>query len=444
MAPKQKALPLAGVVSLGCSKNLVDTEYLLGGLGAGGWGLVPDHEHADLLLVNTCAFIGPAVEESREAITDALRWKAARPGRTLVVAGCLVNRYGRDLEELFPDVDLFLRPNQIPRLGAWLRLPAPRPKSLPRGGPAFLPAGDLDRALTTGPWAYVKISDGCSNCCHYCTIPAIRGPHRSRSRAAILDEVRALVATGVQEVNLVGQDITRWGGARGEGLAGLVRAVAALPGSFRIRLLYLHPARVDAELLRLFAGEEKLCPYLDIPIQHASSRVLGLMNRPYGRAELTKLFGALRRGVPGVALRTTVMVGYPGEGRREFADLVRFLEDHPVENLGAFVFSPQEGTRAAALPGAVPAALAEERYHEVMALQAKLSARLWAGRRGLTTDALLLAPVPGRKTVWEARTVWQAPEVDGRAIVRGAGEAGRWARVAITGSDVYDLSGKIL
>jgi ribosomal protein S12 methylthiotransferase len=442
---RTKRTPLAGVVSLGCSKNLVDTEYLVGGLGAGGWGLVPEREDADLLLVNTCAFIAPAVEESHEAIADAVAWKARRTGRLVVVAGCMVNRFAGELAARYPAVDLLLAPKQIPRLGEWLALRPPRPQRLGSPGRAFLPAGDLDRSLTTGPWAYLKISDGCSNRCHYCLIPSIRGPHASRTRAAVLDETRALIEAGVREINLVGQDITRFGERRrGGGLAGLVREIAALPGDFRIRLLYLHPERVDEQIVGLFAETPKLCAYLDIPIQHASSRVLAGMNRRYGRADLERLFSTLRERVPGVALRTTVMVGYPGEGKREFAELLSFLRAHPFENLGAFVFSAQAGTKAATLPGAVAAAVAEERYHAVMTLQAELASDLWSARVGQRTEALLLAPAAGRSTIWHARTPWQAPEVDGQIRVRGRGEAGSWVPVLVTGAGAYDLEGKIV
>lgn len=442
---RTRRIPLAGVVSLGCSKNLVDTEYLVGGLGAGGWVLVPDLERADLLLVNTCAFIGPAVEESHEAIADAVRWKGRRAGRTVVVAGCMVNRFGAELAARYPQVDLFLSPKQIPRLGEWLALAPPRPRRLGGPGRAFLPADGLERSLTTGPWAYLKISDGCSNCCHYCLIPTIRGPHASRAPAAVLEEARALVEAGARELNLVGQDITRFGeGRRIGGLVPLVRAIAALPGDFRVRLLYLHPDRVDDGVIDLFADTPKLCAYLDIPIQHASGRVLRGMNRRYGRRDLERLFGRLRARIPGVALRTTVMVGYPGEGRREFAELLAFLRAHPFENLGAFVFSPQPGTKAAGLPGAAPRGKAEERYHEVMTTQAGLAAQLWARRIGVTTEALLLAPEPGRTTVWTARTPWQAPEVDGRIRVRGRGVAGTWVPVRVTGAGAYDLAGAVL
>jgi len=442
---RTKRIPLAGVVSLGCSKNLVDTEYLVGGLGAGGWGLAPEHETADLLLINTCAFIGPAVEESHEAIAAAAAWKAKRAGRLVVVAGCMVNRCADELASRYPTVDLLLAPKQIPRLGEWLALQPPRPVRLGSPGRAFLPSGNLDRSLTTGPWAYLKISDGCSNCCHYCLIPSIRGPHASRSRAAVLDEARALIDAGVREINLVGQDITRFGaGRRGGGLAPLVRAVAALPGDFRIRLLYLHPERIDAEIIGLFAETPKLCAYLDIPIQHASGRVLGRMNRHYARSDLEQLFSTLRERIPDVALRTTVMVGYPGEGKREFAELIAFLRAHPCENLGAFVFSAQPGTKAATLLGAAPTAEAEARFHTVMTLQAELASDLWSARVGRTTEALLLGPEPGRTTVWHARTPWQAPEVDGQIKVRGRGQTGSWATVRVTGAGTYDLEGKII
>jgi ribosomal protein S12 methylthiotransferase len=261
----------------------------------------------------------------------------------------------------------------------------------------------------------------------------------------VLDEARALIDAGVRELNLVGQDITRFGeGRRGGGLPGLVRAVAALPGDFRVRLLYLHPERVDDAVIDLFAATPKLCAYLDVPIQHASTRVLRRMNRRYGRRDLERLFSTLRGRVPGVALRTTVMVGYPGEGRREFAELLAFLRAHPFENLGAFTFSPQPGTRAAAMAGAAPQEEAEARYHEVMTLQASLASDLWERRVGQETEALLLAPEPGRTTVWTARTPWQAPEVDGRIRVRGRGEAGRWVAVRVTGAGAYDLEGRVL
>jgi ribosomal protein S12 methylthiotransferase len=220
--------------------------------------------------------------------------------------------------------------------------------------------------------------------------------------------------------------------------------VAALAGDFRVRLLYLHPERVDDEIVRLFAETPKLCAYLDIPIQHASARVLARMNRNYGRRDLERLFARLRESVPGVALRTTVMVGYPGEGKREFAELLGFLRSHPFENLGAFVFSPQPGTKAATLGGAVPTAVAQERYHAVMTLQAEIASDLWSRRVGTTTEALLLGPESGRTTIWNARTPWQAPEVDGRIRVRGRGEGGSWVAVRVTGAGAYDLEGKIL
>jgi ribosomal protein S12 methylthiotransferase len=222
-----------------------------------------------------------------------------------------------------------------------------------------------------------------------------------------------------------------------------VRAVAGLPGDFRIRLLYLHPERVDEGVVELFAATPKLCAYLDIPIQHASGRVLERMNRRYARTDLERLFATLRERVPGVALRTTVMVGYPGEGKREFAELLAFLRAHPFENLGAFVFSPQPGTRAAALSGAVPAGVAQERYHALMTLQAELASDLWSARVGATTEALLLGRETGRSTIWRARTPWQAPEVDGQIRVRGRGEAGFWVPVRVTGAGAYDLEGKI-
>lgn len=434
----------AGVISLGCSKNSVDTEFLMGAMALREWEFTPAAEEADLLLVNTCSFLDSSVEESSEAIAEALEWKSERPGAVVVVAGCLVSRFGRALEKKYPDVDLFLRPGQISRFGSWLALPTPRPRHFPGGLPSYLPGADDQRALTSEHWAYLKISDGCDNRCGYCLIPSIRGRHRSRAPGSILSEAGDLVECGIREINIVGQDITRWKGrGRVATLDDLVGRIAALPGDFRLRLLYLHPARVTEKIVRMAVEEEKVLPYFDIPIQHASGKVLRAMNRPYGRRALGKMYDSLRRLVPFAALRTTVMVGYPGEGKREFRDLVTFLEDRPFENLGAFVFSPQEGTPAVNLPGAVPPEVAEERYHEIMSLQQRLSTELWKSKVGQNVEALILAAVEGEPNLWLGRTAWQAPEVDGHVVVSGVASPGDVVKIDITGSSAYDLEGTI-
>jgi ribosomal protein S12 methylthiotransferase len=432
----------AGIISLGCPKNLVDTEYLLGDLRRAGWTFTADPGRADLLLVNTCAFIEGAVRESEEAIEEVLARKKKRRGVRVVVAGCLVNRAGSDLARRYPGVDVFLRPGDIPRLARLLSNAGdPRP---PRAGSrGFVPPAGQERACTTGPWAYLKISDGCDNRCGYCLIPAIRGAQRSRALASVVAEARRLVAKGVRELNVVAQDITRWRGAREQGLRDLLRALLALPGDFRLRLLYLHPARVSPELIGFLADQPRIFPYLDLPIQHASDRILRAMNRPYSRRSLGRIYRDLRRRIPGISLRTTVMVGYPGEGRREFESLLSFLRDHPFDNLGAFTFSPQEGTPAWMLPGAVGTEEAAERYHQVMTAQALLSAPLWAARRGRMVEAIIETPDPGAAGVWLGRTAWQAPEVDGVLRASGQGRPGALARVRITGSGAYDLEGVI-
>jgi len=255
-------------------------------------------------------------------------------------------------------------------------------------------------------------------------------------------ETRDLIDTGIREINLIGQDITRWGGKKdGSDLPLLLESLASLSGTFRLRLLYLHPSRVDGRVRRLLSAGGKIFPYLDIPIQHASDKVLRGMNRPYGRRRLAKMYADLRRDVPAIALRTTVMVGYPGEGKKEFGELLDFLGDCPFENLGAFVFSPQSGTAAAELPGRVPPEEAEERYHQVMALQQDLATRLWKSRRGTVTEALVLRPLEGEEGSWIGRTAWQAPEVDGEVVLRGQVSPGDLVEVEITGSGAYDLEG---
>jgi ribosomal protein S12 methylthiotransferase len=297
--------------------------------------------------------------------------------------------------------------------------------------------------VTSPFWAYLKISDGCDNRCSYCLIPQIRGGHRSRPLRSVREEAASLVEAGAREINLIGQDITRWGPGEGPpDLPRLVKSLASLSGDFRLRLLYLHPSRVDERLCRTMAENEKVFPYLDIPIQHASDGILKRMNRPYGRRRLEKMYELLRRRIPGVALRTTVMVGYPGEGRREFGELLEFLRSQPFENLGSFVFSPEEGTAAASQRKQVSLEEAAERRAEVMSLQQELAADLWKGRRGKETEALLLEPLEEESTLL-GRTAWQAPEVDGHVVARGAGDPGELVRIRITDSSSYDLAGEI-
>ncbi len=430
----------ASVVSLGCSKNRVDTEFLMGTLAGAGWSFDAGPEAADLIVVNTCAFLDSAVAEAAETIDEMLA--ARRPGARVVVAGCLVNRLGARLSRRFPGVDLAMRPGGYGAFGHWLEGAGTNSAASGRGR-GYLPSGDAGRLVTTGAWAYLKISDGCDNHCGYCLIPRLRGRHRNRSATSIADEVVELSRRGVREINLVGQDITRWRGRGGAGLADLVERLATLPVDIRLRLLYLHPTRVDDRLIDVMAGRPHVWPYADIPIQHADDRILHLMGRPYGRRSLSGLLDRLRRRIPGIALRTTVMVGYPGERKDAFDRLRRFLRDNPFENLGVFVFSPQPGTPAFDLPGRVDPETAAERYHLIMEDQVSRAARLWRGRRGEEVEAILIERIEGERHAWMARTSWQAPEVDGWTKLRGRGAPGILVRARITGSHAYDLEGNI-
>lgn len=429
------------VVSLGCSKNRVDTEFLMGALDADGWSFGAEIGDAGLILVNTCAFLDSAVAEAEATIDEVL---AARSrGSRVVVAGCLVNRLGARIARRFPGVDLFMRPGGYAAFGRWLAGGGGGGATPCGRGHGFLPSVDSNRLVTTGPWAYLKIADGCDNRCGYCLIPRLRGGHRSRSLTAVLAEAEALAQGGVREINLVGQDITRWRGRGGRDLAVLVERLASLPVDIRLRLLYLHPARFDDRLINVMAAEPHVWPYADLPIQHADDRVLRLMHRPYGREMLARLVDRLRLRVPGIALRTTVMVGYPGEGKDAFNRLRRFLREHPFDNLGVFAFSPQPGTPAFDLPDRVDPDTALERYHLLMGDQASRAAELWKERRGSVVEALLIEPVEGERDAWLARTCWQAPEVDGVTVLRGRGKPGSLVRARVTGSDTYDLEGVI-
>jgi ribosomal protein S12 methylthiotransferase len=437
---RKKESGTAGIISLGCSKNLVDTEFLMGRLADEGYGFSPLFEEADLVIVNTCGFLDASVEESRGAIEEALQWKRDRGG-TVVVAGCLVNRARRELEERFPEVDLFLHPGAIDNLPSLLSgsEASGRAETEER---SYLPPGDAGRVLTASGWAYLKISDGCDNRCSYCLIPGLRGGHRSRTSEEIVGEARSLIEAGVREINLVGQDLTRWR-ERGTGarLTELVREISVLPGAFRLRLLYLHPSRIDRELADTIAETAKVFPYLDLPIQHANDEVLRGMNRPYGRRALEDLYRMLRDTIPGVALRTTVMTGFPGEGEKEFAELMSFLRACPFENLGAFVFSPEKGTPAYDSGGRVDPAVAGERYEQILEQQQALSAELWKRRTGSVTEALVLEGCG--EDGCSGRTAWQAPEVDGGIVLKGDAAPGDLVLARITDSGRYDLEGLI-
>ena len=454
--------------SLGCSKALVESEAALGFLLGHGWRLVDDPAAADLLLVNTCSFIESAREESVERILE-LAALAEESGARLAVLGCLPQRYAATLRAEIPEIDLLAGVGKHAELAAAVAKLFESPEgnadaSLTPAAPSISFAGFLDRPLLTPKHlAYVKIGEGCSRQCSFCAIPGIRGRFESRDIDAIETEVRGLLERGVGEINLISQDTAFFGRDRkGPELLPLIKRLSGLDGLRWLRVFYLHPTLVElATLLELFALP-RVVPYLDMPIQHAADSLLALMRRGHDRKRLEQLFGGLRRERPDLCLRTTVLVGHPGEGEEEMDQLLDFLGEHPFDHLGVFGFSPEEGTPSPTLGSAVPAAVVAERVETVQVAQMEHSetrSREWLGRRleavvealpgigdglppGRSLDPLSSAPFPEVRAA--LRTVRDAYEVDGHLFLEeDAGlELGQWLEVEVTGNDVYDLLGR--
>jgi ribosomal protein S12 methylthiotransferase len=433
-----------GFISLGCAKNLVDSEHMAGVLRAERIRLAPSPDEADIILVNTCGFIGDAKQESIDAILQACALKERGPCRAVIVAGCLIQRYKEELRQALPEVDAFIGLDQLDQIGAIVR-------RLERGQTGILQVSSVSRkvfnalpsriVLTGGPFAYVKIAEGCNHSCAFCAIPGIRGRYRSRPVRDIVREADALLSRGIKELNLISQDTTRYGEDLGPGttLPKLLRELGRLGGSFWIRMLYGHPAHLGDELLETMGELPQVCRYLDIPVQHSHPDVLRAMRRT-GRAAAVRAFPErARRLLPGVTLRTTCLVGFPGETTAQFNDLVAYVRDVQFDHLGVFAFSREEHTAAAELPGQVPKATALRRRDRLMREQQAIAFHKAAALQGSSDTVLLLRP--GRRGEWEARSRGQAPEVDGLVRVRGvpAGQRGAFMDVRYTGAEGYDL-----
>jgi ribosomal protein S12 methylthiotransferase len=428
--------------SLGCPKNQVDAEVMLGRLVSEGYTVTLDPAEADVLIVNTCSFIEPAKEESIDAILEMARQKSENGRSKLVVTGCLAERYGRELTAEMPEVDAFVG------TGDFLRLPQVLADLERNGGeaPAYvgaqhvLPRASVPRVLTGQPFsAYLKVSEGCNHRCAFCIIPKIRGRHESRPLDDLVAEARLLAGQGVRELNLIAQDLTAYGRDLPErsSLAALTRALARVSGIEWIRLLYCYPNFVTAELLAAIAEEPKICPYIDMPLQHGSSRMLRAMRRERSADSLRKLVGAIRSRVPQVTLRTSFIVGFPGETEDDFAELCDFVAELQFDRVGVFRYSREENTEAGAWENQVPEPIKEERWHRLMSLQREIARRRnqnWVGR---TVPVLACGDDDTGRAF--GRTVGQAPEIDGVVYLEGSYAAGDLSDVRITGCDDYDL-----
>lgn len=433
-----------GAVSLGCNKNRVDTETALGLLKSRGYEITGDPEEADILLVNTCGFIASAKEESINTILDMAEYKISGRCRLLVVTGCLSQRYENDLLQEIPEIDLLLGVNQYPRLADAID------RAL-KGDRVHLCSDDYSyfeqpRVLTTPSYsAYTRIGEGCSNRCTFCAIPLIRGPYRSREEEAILSEIRSLAASGVREHILVAQDTTRYGtdGGGHTKLPALMKKAAAIPGVDWLRVLYCYPDETNAELLDLLAGTENICPYLDIPVQHINSDILKRMHRLGTREDILRCVrGAKERKL---TVRTTLIVGFPGETEDQFKELLDFVAEAEFDRLGAFAYSPEEDTPAARMKDQIPEEIKQERLDRLMTLQQEIS--LKNNRRRLNTVEKVLVTDRNDEGLCLGRSSREAPETDGE-ILFSAGKnppaPGKFVQVLLTRAEPYDLYGEML
>ncbi|MDF1577369.1 MAG: 30S ribosomal protein S12 methylthiotransferase RimO [Desulfurivibrionaceae bacterium] len=438
------------IQSLGCPKNLVDSEVMSGCLRQAGYQLVEEPAEAGIILVNTCGFIQPAVEEGIEVILDLARTKKANPSIKLVVAGCMVQRYGAELRRELPEVDLFLGVDQIETVVTALeKLTVSASFKLDPSVPDYLMNCDTPRVLSTPPFrAYLKATEGCSNRCSYCLIPSLRGPLRSRPLDDLIREARRLEQAGVKELTLIAQDLTAYGLDLGSGRERLNDLLAALLAKTKIpwlRMLYLYPMRLDQAILELVAANERILPYFDIPLQHISNRVLKAMNRPYDRTGVERLLASIREQLPTAAIRTTFLVGFPGEREEDIEELAEFMAAQRLNHVGVFTYCNEEGCEAAKLPDHCPEELKAARKERLMALQAGISLEL-NGRLVGTTQPVLMEGVSRESDLLlEGRTRFQAPEIDGCVyITAGNGRPGDIVEVEITEAHPYDLVGEMV
>jgi ribosomal protein S12 methylthiotransferase len=433
---------------LGCSKNQVDTERMLALAQGQGLTLVNDPSQAEVILVNTCGFIGPAKEESIDAVLEMAQYKHEGRCRALIMAGCLTQRYSAELAEEMPEVDHFLGTADLPRLAALLK--EKTGQRLAVGQPNNLSEAGFERTLIGARHrAYLKISEGCNRPCAFCSIPLMRGRQRSRTIASLVQEARALVTAGVRELNLIAQDSTAYGRDLGRDvrLPALLEALHEIDQLVWIRLHYAYPTLVDDSLAATIAALSKCVPYLDLPIQHVDDDVLRRMRRGYGRAQLEQILDRLRQQIPGIFLRTTLLVGHPGESEAAFEELLSFLQGAAFDHLGVFPFSVEEGTAAARQGDQVDSELAHERADQVMALQRAISAEKLNRVVGHTIDVMVDGPSDESEYLLQGRHAGQAPDVDGVVVLSDAPPdllPGQVVCAEVTASGDYDLIARVL
>ncbi len=441
------------IVSLGCPKNLIDSEVMAALLSKSGYRIIPEAERADIILINTCAFILPAKEESIDEILRMAEWKKGGKGTCthLVVTGCLSQRYGRTLEKELPEVDLFLGVGEVPNIAQYLGdlvLSEPAGRRSVIGKPSFLMDASYPR-LTATPFytSYLKIAEGCSNRCSYCVIPEIRGKARSRDIDDILTEAETLVRGGVKEIIITAQDTTAYGrDLKGKpSLSFLLKKLTSIRGLHWIRLLYTHPAGLTDEILKIIANEENICNYIDIPIQHIDDEILAAMKRRGGSDLIRKAIEKAREIIPGVALRTSIIVGFPGETQTKFTRLLSFVRETRFDHLGVFTYSREEGTKAASYASRIAERKKESRRQLLMEEQAIISYNVNQSLIGSIQEVMIEGLSGGHDFEYTGRCRRQAPEIDGITYLKGKSLAiGDIVICKITAAGDYDLFAEVV
>lgn len=436
------------LISLGCAKNLVDSEVILGSMTTFGWELVDDPEFADVLLINTCGFIRSAVEEAIEEIFELVKIKKRDPGKRLVVIGCLVQRYKDKLAEDLPEVDLFIGTEGASEIAGLIqRHERGQLKERVILPGQYLMTSETPRIISTPPFrAWLKITEGCNNLCSYCMIPQIRGSLRSRSIDDLVREAKKLEHYGIRELSLIAQDSTAYGRdlKNNSNIERLVKQLLEQTEIPWLRILYLYPTGVSDELLNLMSMSERVVPYLDIPMQHVNDTVLKAMNRRYTCEQLIGIIERIRDKVPKIALRTTFLVGFPGETEKAFMEIEEFLQKMLIDHVGVFSYANEEGAPSEKFEKQVPETVKRKRVNHLLAIQAELSAEIQRKYIGNIEPVLIEGLSSETDLLLQGRTRYQAPEVDGCVLINdGIAHPGDIVPVEITDAQVYDLVGAI-
>lgn len=442
-----------GVVSLGCPKNLVDSETMLGLIHKEKYEITNDPSEAEIIIVNTCGFIESAKEESINTILQMAEYKKSGSCKYIIVTGCLSQRYAEELFSELPEADAIAGVEVYDEIGSiikrvmngerFIMLERSKPDVIYTSKETFLP-----RILTTPSYtAYLKIAEGCDNCCSYCAIPKIRGPYRSKPMEQVLKEAKALADNGVKELIVVAQDTTRYGEDLPGGkllLADLLKELNKIESLKWIRVMYCYPNNFTDELIETFASLDKVCKYVDLPLQHASNRLLASMNRYDTREEVETLLAKLRKRIPGIVIRTTFIVGFPGETDADFEELKEFVEQQRFENAGVFAYSQEEGTVAGAMPNQIPDEIKQERYHELMALQAQISEEIHKDTEGQTLEVLVEGIEEDGSGLHYGRSYREAPDIDGLVFIENPGDIkpGCFVKVNILQGFTYESVGE--